>query len=59
MFKHLWEIKRIEYALNECWRTLMTKTRLLKRDLADEEDHVAEGDASLVERERESCRDEP
>ncbi len=31
MFKHLWEIKRIEYALNECWRTLMTKTRLLKR----------------------------
>ena len=28
-------------------------------DLADEEDHVAEGDASLVERERESCRDEP
>lgn len=31
MFKHLWEIKRVEYALNECWRTLMTKTRLLKR----------------------------
>ncbi|GAA5966455.1 hypothetical protein JCM8115_002676 [Rhodotorula mucilaginosa] len=34
MFKHLWEIKRIEYALNECWRTLMTKTRLLKRGSA-------------------------
>lgn len=30
MFKHLWEIKRVEYALNECWRTLLTKTRLLK-----------------------------
>ncbi|GAA5993347.1 hypothetical protein JCM10908_001441 [Rhodotorula pacifica] len=34
MFKHLWEIKRVEYALNECWRTLMTKTRLLKRGSA-------------------------
>ncbi|GAA6052096.1 hypothetical protein JCM3770_006629 [Rhodotorula araucariae] len=31
MFKHLWEIKRVEYALNECWKTLMTKTRLLKQ----------------------------
>ncbi|GAA5890728.1 hypothetical protein JCM6882_000637 [Rhodosporidiobolus microsporus] len=34
MFKHLWEIKRVEYALNEGWRTLMTNTRLLKRDSA-------------------------
>ncbi|GAA5880119.1 hypothetical protein JCM3774_004154 [Rhodotorula dairenensis] len=34
MFKHLWEIKRVEFALNECWRTLMTKTRLLKRGSA-------------------------
>jgi hypothetical protein len=32
MFKHLWEIKRVEYALNEGWKTLMTNTRLLKRD---------------------------
>ncbi|BGP17226.1 Microtubule-nucleating Tub4p (gamma-tubulin) complex component [Rhodosporidiobolus nylandii] len=32
MFKHLWEIKRVEFALNEGWRTLMTNTRLLKRD---------------------------
>lgn len=31
LFKHLWEIKRVEYALNECWKTLMTKTRLLKQ----------------------------
>ncbi|GAA5859868.1 hypothetical protein JCM8547_004364 [Rhodosporidiobolus lusitaniae] len=34
MFKHLWEIKRVEYALNEGWKTLMTNTRLLKRDSA-------------------------
>ncbi|TNY22196.1 Spc98 family-domain-containing protein [Rhodotorula diobovata] len=34
MFKHLWEIKRVEYALNECWKTLMTKTRLLKQGSA-------------------------
>ncbi|GAA6006006.1 hypothetical protein JCM10207_007304 [Rhodosporidiobolus poonsookiae] len=34
MFKHLWEIKRVEYALNEAWRTLMTNTRVLKRDSA-------------------------
>ncbi|GAA5976158.1 hypothetical protein JCM11641_003297 [Rhodosporidiobolus odoratus] len=32
MFQHLWEIKRVEFALNEGWRTLMTNTRLLKRD---------------------------
>uniref|UniRef100_A0A0K3C825 BY PROTMAP: gi/472586515/gb/EMS24034.1/ spindle pole body component Alp6 [Rhodosporidium toruloides NP11] gi/647397918/emb/CDR41343.1/ RHTO0S06e00936g1_1 [Rhodosporidium toruloides] n=2 Tax=Rhodotorula toruloides TaxID=5286 RepID=A0A0K3C825_RHOTO len=36
LFKHLWMIKRVEYTLNECWRTLMTKMRLLKKgsDLA-------------------------
>ncbi|GAA5856481.1 hypothetical protein JCM9279_005462 [Rhodotorula babjevae] len=34
LFKHLWEIKRVEYALNECWKTLMTKTRLLKQGSA-------------------------
>ena len=31
MFKHLWGIKRVEYALNEAWRTLMTSSRLLKK----------------------------
>ncbi|GAA6044414.1 hypothetical protein JCM8097_007451 [Rhodosporidiobolus ruineniae] len=34
MFKHLWEIKRVEYSLNEGWRTLMTNSRVLKRDSA-------------------------
>ncbi|GEM08103.1 spindle pole body component Alp6 [Rhodotorula toruloides] len=36
LFRHLWTIKRVEYTLNECWRTLMTKMRLLKKgtDLA-------------------------
>ncbi|GAA5885815.1 hypothetical protein JCM5296_000151 [Sporobolomyces johnsonii] len=34
MFKHLWEIKRVEYSLNEAWRTLMTNTRLLKKGSA-------------------------
>ncbi|GAA5873082.1 hypothetical protein JCM16303_006932 [Sporobolomyces ruberrimus] len=31
MFRHLWGIKRVEYALNEAWRTLMTSSRLLKK----------------------------
>lgn len=31
LFRHLWTIKRVEYTLNECWRTLMTKMRLLKK----------------------------
>ncbi|GAA5916670.1 Spc98p [Sporobolomyces salmoneus] len=31
MFKHLWGIKRVEYVLNEAWRTLMTSSRLLKK----------------------------
>ncbi|GAA5965313.1 hypothetical protein JCM3765_007161 [Sporobolomyces pararoseus] len=31
MFRHLWGIKRVEYVLNEAWRTLMTSSRLLKK----------------------------
>ncbi|GAA5945281.1 Spc98p [Sporobolomyces koalae] len=31
MFKHLWGIKRVEYVLNEAWKTLMTSSRLLKK----------------------------
>jgi gamma-tubulin complex component 3 len=31
MFKHLWQVKRVEYSLTEVWRRLMTNARSFRR----------------------------
>lgn len=40
MFKHLWQIKRVEYSLSDVWRRLMTNVRTFK--------HVP-GESSVLE----------